>query len=100
MAKTTVNTDQVNAIASEIENLNKQLSDELETSKKLFANLGNSWSGEAYEATKSAYNEFSEKYFQSYHDVIDNYVKFLKTNVAQGYFDVEIANTNLSDAFK
>ena len=100
MSKITVNTDQVADIANEIESLNKKLSDELNTSRDLFTQLGNSWSGEAFEASKSAYNEFATKFFQTYYDVIDNYVKFLRTNVSQGYFDVETVNTNLSEAFK
>ncbi len=100
MAKITVNTDQVNEIAGAIENLNKRLSDELNTSRDLFTTLGNSWNGEAYESTKAAYNEFSQKFFQTYYDVIDNYVKFLRNNVSQGYFEVETVNTNLSEAFK
>jgi len=100
MSKITVNTDQVADIANEIESLNKKLSDELNTSRDLFTQLGNSWSGEAYENSKNAYNEFASKFFQTYYDIIDNYVKFLRTNVSQGYFDVETVNSNLSEAFK
>ena len=100
MSKITVNTDQVSEIAAEIEILNKKLTDELNTSRDLFVQLGNSWSGEAYENSKNAYNEFASKFFQTYYDIIDNYVKFLRTNVSQGYFDVETVNSNLSEAFK
>lgn len=100
MARIVINTDQVTEIGNAIESLNKKLSDELTASQELFNTLGNSWSGEAYEASKGAYSEFASKYFQTYYDIIDNYVKFLRTNVSQGYFDVETANTSLSDAFK
>ena len=100
MSKITVNTDQVSEIATEIESLNKKLTDELNTSRDLFNALGNSWSGEAVESSKNAYNEFASKFFQTYYDIIDNYVKFLRNNVSQGYFDVETVNTNLSEAFK
>lgn len=100
MARIQINTDQVSEIAGAIETLNKKLTDELNASRDLFTTLGNSWSGEAYESSKSAYNEFATKYFQTYYDIIDNYVKFLRTNVSRGYFDVETTNTSLSDAFK
>ena len=100
MPRIQINTDQVSEIASVIESLNRKLSDELTASRDLFTTLGNSWSGEAYEASKAAFNEFATKYFQTYYDIIDNYVKFLRTNVSQGYFDVETANTSLSNAFK
>ena len=36
----------------------------------------------------------------NYHDVIDQYVKFLRENVAQGYFETETSNTSLADSFK
>ena len=100
MSKIQVNTDQVTEIAGEIEALNKKLQALLEDSRDLFTTLGNSWNGEAYEATKASYNEFAQKYFGNYYEVIQNYVKFLRTNVSQGYFDVETQNTSLSDAFK
>lgn len=100
MARITVNTDQVSSIAAEIEGLNKQLTQELERSKKLFDTLGNSWSGEAYEKSRASYNEFASKYFQNYEKVIADYVTFLRNNVSQGYFDVESANENLGEAFK
>jgi len=95
-----VNTDQVAQIAINIENLNKKLNDELINSKTTFNNLSNTWEGEASQATISSFNEFATKYFQNYYDVIDNYVKFLRTNVDAGYFETETNNTTLADAFK
>lgn len=100
MARIQINTDQVTEIASAIESLNRKLSDELNDSRELFNTLGNSWTGEAYEASKASFNEFANKFFQTYYDIIDSYVKFLRTNVSQGYFEVESANISLSDAFK
>jgi len=95
-----VSTAQVGEIARTIESLNKRLFDELKTSQDTIKNLSNTWDGEAAEATISAYEEFAAKYFQNYYDILDNYVKFLRTNVEQGYFETETANINLADAFK
>ena len=95
-----VSTAQVGEIARTIESLNQRLSEELKTSQDTIKNLSNTWDGEAAEATISAYNEFAAKYFQNYYDILDNYVKFLRTNVEQGYFETETANINLADAFK
>lgn len=95
-----VNTDQVASIATNIENLNKQLTTELTNSKATIDNLSNIWQGEAAEATIAAYDEFAAKYFQNYEDVITQYVQFLRTNVEQGYFDTETQNISLADAFK
>jgi len=95
-----VSTAQVSEIAATIEGLNTRLAEELKTSQNTIKNLSNTWEGEASQATISAYDGFAAKYFQTYHDILDNYVKFLRNNVEQGYFETETANTNLSDAFK
>lgn len=95
-----VNTDQVAQIATNIENLNKRLTEELTNSKAIIDNLANIWQGEAAEATISSFDEFAAKYFQNYEDVITQYVQFLRTNVESGYFDTETANISLADAFK
>ena len=95
-----INTDQVARIATEVENLNVQLKEELEKSQLLIENLSNVWSGEAYNATREAYKEFATKYFQTYYDIIDQYVKFLRLNVEQGYFETETNVINLAQYFK
>ena len=76
-----VNTEQVAQIATDLENLNKRLSEELNRSKSTVNNLSNIWEGEASQATISAYNEFAGKFFQNYEDVITQYVQFLRNNI-------------------
>ena len=95
-----VNTDQVAQIASNIEGLNKRLTEELTNSKATIDQLANIWEGEAAQATISSFDEFAAKYFQNYEDVITQYVQFLRTNIEQGYFDTETQNFGLADAFK
>jgi len=95
-----VNTDQVAQIATSIEKLNLRLTEELTTGKKTIDNLANTWEGEASRATISSFDEFAAKYFQNYEEIINNYVKFLRTNIEQGYFETETSNTTLADAFK
>lgn len=95
-----VNTDQVEQIASNLERLNKRLTEELTNSKVTVDQLGNIWDGEAAQATISAFDEFAAKYFQNYEDIITQYVQFLRTNVSQGYFETETQNIGLADAFK
>lgn len=95
-----VNTDQVAQIASNIEGLNKRLTEELTNSKTTIDQLANVWEGEAAQATISSFDEFAAKYFQNYEDIITQYVQFLRTNIEQGYFDTETQNIGLADAFK
>ena len=69
-----VNTDQVAQIASNIEGLNKRLTEELTNSKATIDQLANVWEGEAAQATISSFDEFAAKYFQNYEDIITQYV--------------------------
>jgi len=96
----TINTDQVAQIATNIDNLNKRLSEELNNSKATIDQLSNIWEGEAAQTTISSFDEFAAKYFQNYADIINQYVQFLRTNVEQSYIDVETQNIALADAFK
>jgi WXG100 family type VII secretion target len=95
-----VSTAQVADIATTIENLNTRLNEELKQGQKTLQNLSNTWDGEAAQATIASFDEFAAKYFQNYYDILDSYVKFLRLNVEQGYFETETVNTNLADAFK
>ena len=95
-----VNTDQVAQIATKIESLNTQLREQLEISKTKVNNLSNVWTGEASQTTISAFNEFAGKYFENYEEIIASYVRFLRTNVEQGYFETETSNIELGQSFK
>ena len=95
-----ISTDQVEQIATNIEKQNQKLLEELNASKQDIQNLSASWEGEAFDSVKRSYNEFSAKYFKTYHDVMNAYVLFLRNNVSKGYFETETSNISLSDAFK
>lgn len=95
-----VNTAIVADTAATIERLNQQLRDELQNSEDTIKSLDSTWEGEAAQATIQSYEQFARKYFDTYHEILDNYAKFLRMNVDQGYFETETHNTNLADAFK
>lgn len=96
----TVDSEQVLAIATQIESDNQQLQQLLNDSKSTIDGLSSSWTGTAGETTRAAYDSFAAKFFQTYYDVLDQYVKFLRANVAEQYSKTEQINTQLSDAFK
>ena len=87
-----ITTDQVEAIASNLDNNNKKLRETLEESRSSIKSLNSTWQGEASQATIAAYESFSAKFFQSYYDIIDSYVKFLRQNVAIDYTSTETQN--------
>ena len=97
-----IDTDQVAQIATDIENQNLNLKDELERSSQIVKRLASDkiWEGEAAEATCAAVEDFATRYFEKYQEVISQYVQFLRTNVEQGYLETEAQNTALADAFK
>lgn len=98
--RTVLNTEQVLAIANQIEADNQQLQNLLNQSKTTLDNLGSSWTGTASEQTRASYESFAGKYFQSYYDLLEQYVKFLRNNVADQYSQTENLNTKLADLFK
>ena len=96
MAQITLDTEQVLAIASQIESDNIQLKELLEN----IDSLSSTWTGQAADETRTSYEQFANKFFQQYYDVLDQYVRFLRNNVADQYTQTETINTSLADAFK
>ena len=96
----TLDSEQVLSIASQIESDNQQLQQLLNDSKATLDNLAATWTGQAAETTISSYETFAGKYFQTYYDVLEQYVKFLRTNVAEQYTETENLNVQLGDQFK
>ncbi len=95
-----INTDSVDQIATNLEELNKKLTAEIETARESLEALKNIWTGEAATEATSAFASFAETYFQTYDPAIQEYVTFLRNAVAAGYVVVENANIGLADAFK
>lgn len=95
-----ISTEEILQIATNIERLNKELSEKLAESKDTIEGLANIWQGEASQNTISSFNSFASKYFQTYEDILQKYVVFLRKNVAEGYFNVETENVKLSESFK
>lgn len=95
-----LNSEQVLGIAQTMENKNNELQTLLNESKSTINALSSIWTGQAADQTRASYDEFSAKFFQQYHDVLEQYVTFLRRNVAEQYTQIETENTRLSDAFK
>ncbi len=98
--KITLDSAQVLSIADQISADNTLLQETLNTSKATIDALSSIWTGQASEETMAAYGAFASTYFQKYYDVLDQYVKFLRTNVSAQYEETETVNTQLADAFQ
>ena len=95
--RTRIDSEQILAIATQIENDNTKLQDLLKQSKAALDGLSSSWTGTAADTSRNAYDAFAGKYFQQYHDVLEQYVTFLRRNISEGYVKTEEANTRLAD---
>ena len=94
-----ISTEEVNLSASSIEHLNNKLNDKLLEAQAAIKALGQTWEGEAYDRTVASFDAFAGKYFESYKELIDDYVKFLRERVGEGYFKTEVRNADLASDF-
>lgn len=94
-----ISTEEVALSATSIENLNQKLNDKLLEAQNAIKALGATWQGEAYDETMSTFNTFAGKYFDSYKELVDSYVKFLRESVESGYFQTETKNVDLANQF-
>jgi len=62
--------------------------------------LSSMWTGRASDETRASYDSFANKFFQQYQDVLQQYVTFLRRNVAEQYQETENVNVSIADAFK
>lgn len=95
--KLTISPEEVVSIAGRIENLNNQLDEILKGTQARMQGLQSSWTGEAASATMEAFNSFSGKYFENYKSLLQAYVTFLRSNVAQGYTGATTVVKSLAD---
>lgn len=96
----TIDSGEVQAIAANIHALNEELNDLLNSTKARIHGLNNTYTGAAADATVAAFDRFAGSYFATYHEMIEQYVKFLRGSVAEGYTQVVSANVKLVDQLK
>jgi len=97
MSMKKIDTAAIESAASTISSINNQLTETLRSSRATVQSLGAVWSGQAADATISAYNAFETKYSQMYRQMLDEYSKFLKNAAAAGYQQTEIEAKKLAD---
>ncbi len=100
MAALKVNVESIISTAEALSEINKQIDEEYEALDKKMKELGEFWKGPAAEAAIAKYWEIKSKYFSPRHDVVENYITFLRQQVGEGYAATEKTNTSLADAFK
>ena len=97
MSQKKIDTAAIESAAATIANINNQLMETLSSSRATVQSLSSVWSGQAADATISAYNAFETKYSQQYREMLDQYSKFLKNVAAAGYQETESLGAKLAD---
>lgn len=100
MAQLKANVESILNLAEALSTINKQIDKEYEVLDGKMKNLGDIWKGPAAEAAISKYWDIKGKYYAPRHDVIEDYINFLKQQVGEGYASTENVNKSLADAFK
>jgi len=94
-----ISIDEVRQIATSIESLNKKLDENLRDIQKSMKNMESSWKSKAASNIQGKFDSLANKYFDKYKNVIDEYVKFLRTQVSEGYENTENQISSNADKF-
>lgn len=94
-----ISTDQVLAIANELDTYNKRLNELTSEGKGFFEALSSRWTGEASQKSFDNFSNFANRYKELHEKTLNSYIEFLKVNVSQGYEETESDNINLADAY-
>ncbi|MCL2662963.1 MAG: WXG100 family type VII secretion target [Oscillospiraceae bacterium] len=98
--QTRVNTSAITAAANNIANLNTGIRNDFNTVETEMNGLASAWRGEASERARAAFSSVRNAYLNDRFSVVDNYVRFLRNQVGDGYVQTETTNEKLADAFK
>ena len=80
-----INPAEIEDTAQTIDSLNKKINTTLTETQKQFNSTQSAWTGEAAEETRAAYDAFADRYFETYQDMLNKYVTFLRETAAQGW---------------
>lgn len=100
MSKIKVNTAGVLAAADKLEILNNDMREDFSKLESAMKKLDNSWEGAAAANAIAKFNSLKKSLPETRHRVMENYIRFMRQQVGEGYTLTEEANTSLADAFK
>ena len=90
MATNKVDWEEIQTTATNIEKYNDQIYDLLkEALGEIHAIVPDPWSGEAADAAQNSFEAFDKRYRERYHELLEEYVAFLRDTAAGGHSDTE-----------
>ena len=84
-----INTEVIKNVASSIATKNEELYTSLERSSSSMKGLSGNWTGKGGQAMIGAYSSFANKYFDSYRQMLQEYVVFLRSISADRFEKAE-----------
>lgn len=97
MSEIYVNHGSFDSWAGSIDNRNNKLLEELHEIQRLIKSLEGEWESDSAAAIRRKITGMEPR-FEQYHDVVDNYARFLR-NTAAEYKAMEATNTQNAEAF-
>ena len=94
-----ISLDEVRQAAETVSALNQSLDQRLREIQKDMKSLQDSWSSTAATTIQAKFDTYAQKYFDTYRDVIDSYVAFLRKTVADNYDQTETTINNNANQF-
>lgn len=97
MSEQYINYGSFDSWAGTIDSENTKLLDELHEIQRLINSLAGEWESDSAAAIRRKITGMEPR-FEQYHDVVDNYAKFIR-NTAAEYKATETTNTNNAEQF-
>lgn len=95
-----VNTGEVLSLSESIRSINGNISSAYEAVTSAMSELNGAWGGAAGGKALSVFYEMPNRAVEMQFQALEEYAVFLQRRVSEGYEQVEMFNTSLSDAFK
>ncbi|RHW42732.1 hypothetical protein D1B31_03870 [Neobacillus notoginsengisoli] len=86
--------------AERIQTINKTIRDDFQDVESAIRKLNSNWNSPASGPVINHFSTIRNAFVDNRYTVMDNYSKFMLSQVSAGYTDAESKNTKLADAFK
>lgn len=95
-----INTEGVLLLSENIRSINGNILSAYEAVTSAMSELNSAWGGAAGGKALSVFYDMPNRVVEMQYQALEEYAVFLQRRVSEGYEEVEIFNTSLSDAFK
>lgn len=95
-----IDTAAVETTATQVADMNRQISDDFAFVEAAISNLDKNWNGTASVAVLKKFERIRNTYFSNRYEVINDMIKFMRTQVGEEYEQAETSIATAASAFK